>query len=144
MAPPNNRLLIKGATFLHRLLYRVSGGGIGGRFGKAPMLLLTTTGRRSGKPRTVPLLYLADGERIVVVGSNGGDDRDPAWWLNLQHDPRGQMQIGRRRRAVTAGKADPQEKARLWPQITALYAGYDEYQTRTAREIPLVVLRPEA
>src|SRR5262245_52150920 len=78
---------------LHRALYRWSGGRIGGRIGKLPVLLLTTTGRRSGAPRTVALAYLADGGRFVVIGSNAGEDRDPSWWVNLRANPRATVQV---------------------------------------------------
>ena len=107
-----------------------------------PVLLLTTTGRRSGKSRTTPLLYLREGEAIVVVGSNGGSDSTPAWWLNLRSEPHAEVEIGRARTRVTARKASPEEHVRLWAQFTAGYPGYAKYATKTAREIPVVMLEP--
>lgn len=143
MAPPNNRLMIRLASDINRCLYQATGGVIGGRFGKIDILLLTTTGRKTGRKRTAPLLYIKDGEDFVVVGSNGGDDRDPGWWVNLKAEPHGQVQVGWAKTTVTARKATSEEKARLWPRVTGVYAGYDEYQTRTKREIPVVILTPK-
>jgi deazaflavin-dependent oxidoreductase (nitroreductase family) len=142
MAPPNNRLMMRVVTVVNRFLFKLTDGRIGGRFGKVDILLLTTTGRKSGRPRTVPLQYFRDGEDLAVVGSNAGDDRHPAWWLNLQAHPEAKVQIGAGNRPVQARLATPEEKARIWPEVTAVYPGYDEYQTRTSREIPLVLLRP--
>jgi len=143
MASPTNRALIKGMSATHKFWYRVTGGGIGGRFSGAPILLLTTTGAKSGKPRTAPLIYLEDGENIVVVASNGGSDRNPGWWLNLRRDPHAKVQIRGSRKAVRAERASAEEKARLWPRLIEMYEEYDCYQERTAREIPVVILRPE-
>jgi deazaflavin-dependent oxidoreductase (nitroreductase family) len=107
-----------------------------------PVLLLITTGRRSGKSRTNPLLYIRDGDAIVVVGSNGGSDDVPSWWLNLRSDPDAEVEIDRARIPVTARKASPGERARLWPEFTSRYPGYAKYATKTAREIPVVLLEP--
>jgi deazaflavin-dependent oxidoreductase (nitroreductase family) len=107
-----------------------------------PVLLLTTTGRRSGKLRTTPLLYVRDGEAIVVVASNGGSDSFPAWWLNLQSKPQAEVEIRGTRTRVTARKASSAERARLWPKFTSGYPGYAKYATKTAREIPVVILEP--
>jgi len=143
MAPPNNRLMIKVTSALHRCIYQATGGVIGGRFGRANILLLTTTGRKTGRTHTTPLLYIKDGDAFVLVASNAGDDRHPAWWLNLEADPHARVQVGWARTSVTARRATPEEKARLWPRITAVYPGYDEYQARTTREIPVIILTPE-
>jgi len=128
---------------LHVLLYRASGGRVGGRFkNAAPVLLLTTTGRKSGRQRTTPLLYLEQGDRYVVVASVGGAPSHPAWYLNLRDHPAATIQIGDRKLAVSAETAGPEERARLWPQVTQLYPGYDGYQAKTSREIPVVTLTP--
>jgi F420H(2)-dependent quinone reductase len=140
------RLLVRTATkylgALHRLLYRASGGRIGGRLWDLPVVLLTTTGRRSGKQRTVPLCSLRDGNDVVVIASYGGLDRPPAWWLNLEANPQAELLIGRVRRTVTARNAEPGERARLWAEVTARAPGYLEYERRTTREIPVVILQP--
>ena len=143
MAPPNNRLMVKVTSTLNKCLYRATGGVIGGRFGKANILLLTTTGRKSRRKRTTPLLYIKDGDDFVLIASNAGDDRNPGWWVNLKADPHGRVQIGWAKTDVTARQTTPEEKARLWPRIIDVYPGYDEYTTRTTREIPVVILTPE-
>jgi deazaflavin-dependent oxidoreductase (nitroreductase family) len=108
-----------------------------------PVLLLTTTGRRSGKARTTPLTFFRDSTDLVVVASNGGADRPPGWALNLQQTPRAIVEIGTDKMAVTARQASRQERERLWIVITATYAGYARYQERTARLIPVVLLTLE-
>ena len=123
-------------------LYRLSGGRIGGRIAKAPVLLLTTTGRKSGVPRTAPVVYLADGESLVVIGSNAGHGRTPAWSLNLKADPEAEVEVGRERRKVRARVAEGEERAELWRKHNEQYSGFDEYEARTDRDIALFVLEP--
>lgn len=127
---------------LHRFLYRASGGRIGGRLWGLRVVLLTTTGRRSGKRRTVPLCSLRDGEDVVVIASYGGLDRPPAWSLNLAAQPNAQLEDGRERRPVVARTASPDERARLWAEVTAKAPGYLDYERRTEREIAVVILQP--
>jgi len=123
-------------------LYRASGGRLGGRVGKAPVLLLTTTGRRSGQKRTAPVVYLADGERMVVIGSNAGNARVPAWSLNLKANPDAEVELGRRRIPIRARVAEGEERADLWRRSNEQYAGFDDYERRTDRDIALFVLEP--
>jgi F420H(2)-dependent quinone reductase len=125
----------------HKLLYRASGGRVGGSVWGLSILLLTTRGRKTGKLRTTPLCFLRDGDDLVVVASNGGMDWFPSWWLNLLRDPLATVQVGRRRRAIRAREATPEERARLWAQLTSIAPGYLKYQERTARVIPLAILR---
>lgn len=126
---------------MHTLAYRLTGGLLGGRIpGGPPMLLLDHVGARSGKRRTTPLVYLRDGEDVVVVASKGGSPRHPAWFHNLRAHPETTVQVGSRRRPVTARVATPAERSRLWPKVVALYRGYEGYQRRTKRQIPLVIL----
>lgn len=132
--------LLQFAMWLHRTIYRVSGGRVGGRRGSVPILLLTTVGRVTGKQRTVPLQYLADGESLVVVASNGGRPRHPGWFFNLRAEPRVEVEIGRERRAMHAREATEQEREHLWPKVVELWSGYDKYQRGTTRRIPLVIL----
>ena len=108
----------------------------------APVLLLTTTGCKTGRRHTIPLLYLEDGENFVVVASNGGAPRHPAWWSNLRADPEANVEIGGRELRARAQKASPEEKEWLWPRLVAMYGAYENYQRRTDREIPVVILRP--
>lgn len=132
---------MKTVSGTHSALYRASGGRVGGRIHGMPVLLLITTGRRSAKSRTTPLLHVSDGDAIVVVASNGGS-YVPAWWLNLQNNPDAEVEIGRDRTRVTARKASPYERARLWPEFTSRFPSYAKYATRTTREIPVVMLEP--
>lgn len=133
-------VLFRVTTTVHRELYRRTGGKFGGKAGKAQILLLTTTGRRSGKPRTTPLNFLADGDRFVVIASFGGDDRDPQWLKNLQANPVATVEIGARTHGVQGRVATGEEKAQYWPLMVEMYAGYDKYQRGTSRDIPVVIL----
>lgn len=137
-------LALKAVNAVHRFVLQVSGGRLGWDAGGMPVLELTTTGRRSGEPRSVMLTSpLQDGDAIVVVASRGGDDRHPAWFLNLRAQPRVEVALkGGERRPMLARVATADERARLWPRIAAEHHSYAGYQTRTAREIPLVLLGP--
>lgn len=128
----------------HLGLQRLSRGRLLGRVAGMPVLLLTTTGRRSGKDRTTPLTFFRDGADLVVIASNGGADRPPDWSLNLRQNPRAAVAIGTEKLTVTARTASPEERERLWPGITAAYSGYARYQEKTSRQIPVVILTPEA
>lgn len=128
---------------VHAWLYRRTGGRIGHWSGHVNSLLLTTTGRKSGQPRTVPLAYLADGDSFVLVASNGGADRHPAWWLNLEHTPEATIQVGKERLDVVATRADAAESARLWPRLKEVNPFFGWYEQITDRDIPVVVLRPQ-
>lgn len=123
--------------------YRLSGGRLFGKIGTAPVLLLTTTGRRSGEKRTAPVLYMPDGDRLVVIGSNAGNKRPPAWSLNLVAHPDAEVEIGRERRRVRARVAEGDERALLWRRMNEEhYEGFDDYDRRTSRGIRLFVLEP--
>jgi F420H(2)-dependent quinone reductase len=124
----------------NRRVYRMTGGKVGNTLKGAPILLLTTTGRKSGKPRTMPLLYLRDEDRLVVVASSGGSPGHPAWFLNLRDDPDVEIEIGREREHRRARVATVEERERLWPRVVELYGSYADYQSKTTREIPLVIL----
>jgi len=121
-------------------LYRLSGGRIMGKMGGAPIVLLTTKGRKSAQARTVPLLYVTDDSRFVVVASYAGSPTHPAWYLNLEANPNVDLQVGSERFTAVARPASADEKARLWPKLVAIYPRYEDYQKRTSREIPLVIL----
>ena len=124
----------------HRAVYRLTRGRLLGRVAGMPVLLLTTTVRRSGRARTTPLTYFESGADLVIVASNGGEDRPPAWWLNLRDDPHATVTIGTRTQHVTARAATEEEYARLWPTITSTHAGYAAYALRTTRPIPVMLL----
>jgi F420H(2)-dependent quinone reductase len=132
----------KVVTSLHIALYRASGGRIGGSLAGLKILLLTTVGRRTGRPRTTPLGYLPEGSDMLIVASNGGNSWFPAWWLNLRDSPVAQVQVGSSKLAVTARKASPEERERFWPRLVDAYQGYAAYEQKTTREIPVVILSP--
>lgn len=125
---------------LHRWLYRLSGGRIGTRVGPWSALLLVTRGRKSGERRTVGLNYLTDDGRLVVVGSYAGEDRHPAWWLNLLADPRAEVQVGAARYPVAARELEGPDRDRMWARVVETDPSYATYQDRTTRRIPVVVL----
>jgi deazaflavin-dependent oxidoreductase (nitroreductase family) len=140
MRPP--RLMIRLMGRAHAAIYRRSGGARLSSFGAAPVLLLTTTGRRTGKERTVPLLYVKDGEAFAIVGSMGGHDSHPAWVHNLRARPQATVQVGDQVIAVNAREADPDEVARLWLKLVEMYPAYADYRARTSRRFPVVLLMP--
>lgn len=130
-------------------LYRATGGRLGGkwRVGSAfprgiPVCLLTTAGRKTGQPRTSPLVYLADGDRIVLVASQGGLPKHPMWYLNICHNPEVTIQIGSQVRRMRARVADGGERSVLWPRLVEMYADFADYQSWTDRIIPVIICEP--
>lgn len=136
------RLIGKGMSGTHAAIYRASGGKLAGRMFNSPVLLLTTTGRKTDRERTTPLLYLEDGENLVVVASVGGAPRHPDWYWNLKANPEARVQVRDRTLRVRAEEAEGEEKRRLWRMVVEMYPPYEDYQRRTQREIPVFVLRP--
>jgi deazaflavin-dependent oxidoreductase (nitroreductase family) len=135
--------VIKLMTVLNVWAYRLTGGRLGGTFLRgAPICLVTTTGKRSGQPRTVALLYLSDGDDVVLVASKGGMSTSPAWYHNMKANPEVEVQIGTATRRMRARRASDAEKAALWPRLVAMYRDYDQYQARTTRNIPVMILSP--
>lgn len=137
-------LVMKAMNTIHRGVLKLSGGRLGWEAMDMPVLELTTTGRKSGQPRSVMLTSpLQEGSTIVVVASRGGDDQHPAWFLNLRDNPRVEVALkGGAKQPMQARVASADERARLWPKVTADHKNYAGYQTKTAREIPLVLLEP--
>ncbi len=137
---------LKTMNAVHRTILKISGGRVGFRVSGMPVVQLTTIGRKSGQPRTVILTSPAQvGQALVVVASRGGDDRHPAWFLNLQNDPHVHVAVqGGPSLPMLARVATTQERDELWPRITAEHTNYAGYQTRTDRVIPLVLLEPQA
>jgi len=135
--------LLNAVIDAHARIYRTTRGRVGHRIrGFPPMLLLEHTGARSGRRRTIPLGYIRDGRDVVIVASNGGSPRHPAWFHNLLAHPDTTIQVGPSRIAVTARVAGEDERRRLWPRVVDAYHGYEDYQRRTNRTIPLVILEP--
>lgn len=139
-------LAFKAMNALHRSVLKITGGRTGWTASNMPVLELTTTGRKTGRPRSVMLTSpVQQGSTLVVVASRGGDDQPPAWFLNLQHNPEvGVALQGRPTQPMRARVADPDERTRLWPQVIADHQNYADYQARTTREIALVLLEPHA
>ena len=138
-------LAVRAMSAVNTWIFRASGGRLGSRFLRgAPVLLLTTTGAKSGVPRTTPLIYLADGPGVVLVASKGGMSHSPAWYHNLMANPECEVQIGSRTTRMVARRASAEEKAALWPKLVAIYRDYDDYQARTSRDIPVVILTPRS
>ena len=131
-------------TDVHVGLYKLTGGRIGARMlrGSGRMLLLDHVGAKSGKHRTIPLLYIDDGDDVVIVASKGGSHKHPSWYHNLKANPDTTVQIGGEKRQVHAHEAKPREKKRLWPRLVEVWSDYDRYQERTERQIPLMILSP--
>ena len=137
--------IINSAVRLHKAGYRLSRGKLLNRGAGMPVLMLTTRGRKSGEPRTTILTTpLQDGDRIMLVASNNGGDRDPAWVHNLRADPQVEVTMNGTARPMTARVAEPAEKAALWPRIVADHGHYGGYQNKTDRDIPVVVLEPSS
>lgn len=126
----------------HLRRYQASDGADGHLWNGVPCLLLTTTGRKSGAPRTLPLIYGRDGTRYVIVASRGGAPDHPAWYENLAANPRVGLQVGAEKLAATARTAAGEERTRLWAAMAKIWPAYEEYRAKTSREIPVVVLEP--
>jgi deazaflavin-dependent oxidoreductase (nitroreductase family) len=143
------RSIIKAMATVNVWLYRRTGGRVGGtwRIGAGfrnpvPICLLEHRGRKTGRLRTTPLVYLEDGDRVIVVASQAGRPEHPMWYLNLLADPDVTVQVGRTRRPMRARVAEADERASLWPRLVDLYADYASYQSWTERVIPVIVLEP--
>ncbi len=123
-------------------VYRATRGRLMGKVGNAPVLLLTSTGRRSGQQRTAPVVYMADGDDVVVIGSNAGNKNEPGWSFNLKAHPEAHVEIGGEERDVRARVAAGEERERLWKAMNEQYAGFDDYEAKTNRDIAVFVLEP--
>ena len=135
--------VIRVMSRLNTWAYRLTGGRVGGKWLHGePIVLLTVTGRKSGRKLTVPLIHLRDGDRMIVVASKGGMDKHPLWYLNLVANPDVEVQSGSRTYAMRAHTADETEHAHYWPKLVALNADFRDYQARTDRKIPVVILTP--
>ena len=132
------QLILKVIVFL----YNVSGGRIGGKVGNLPVLLLTTTGRKTGKQRTLPVGYIMDGSAYVITASAGGADKHPGWFFNIRSNPQATIQVKDKPIKVTAEIAGPEKKPELWVQLVEVAPNFAGYQKRTSREIPMVILHP--
>jgi deazaflavin-dependent oxidoreductase (nitroreductase family) len=135
--------LVNAAARLNVVAYRLTGGRIGGHLGKAPILLLHHTGRKTGKARVTPVLYLTEGDSLVVVASKGGTDKNPAWFHNLVASDETQVEVGRVRRRVRPRVVSAEEREELWPKLVAIYPSFATYQENAIqRTIPVIALDP--
>ena len=135
---------LKAMNAVHRGMLKLSGGRLGWELSRMPVLELTTTGRKSGQPRSVMLTSpYRDGDALVIVASRGGDDTHPSWFLNLRDNPKVEISLrGQPKQPMHARVASAEERARIWPKLTADHSNYAGYQRKTEREIPLVLLEP--
>jgi deazaflavin-dependent oxidoreductase (nitroreductase family) len=137
------KLFIRPMAKVNTLVYRLSGGRIAGKWTHGePIMLLTTIGRKSGEPRTVPLVFMSDGERVIVVGSQAGMSKDPQWMANAAANPDVTVEIGSTKRRMRARRGTAEEKAHYWPKLCAMNSDYADYQSRTTRDIPILILDP--
>jgi deazaflavin-dependent oxidoreductase (nitroreductase family) len=136
-------ILARSISTTHEQIFKATAGKIGGNVAGMPALILATTGRKSGLVRRTMLTApIVDGDTVVLVASYGGDNRHPAWFLNLRENPEVEVTMRGATRRMTARVASEEQKAELWPRITKKYPGYAAYQRRTDRDIPVVVLGP--
>ncbi len=139
---PMNKTLMKAAGAIHTSLYKIGGGRLTRKMRGSEVVLLTTTGRRSGKQRTTPLFGLADGDNWTLIASQGGHPEHPNWYLNLRDNPDVELQVGSKTMRMRAETAEGGERDRLWSKMGLMYDGYNDYQKLTKRIIPVVVLKP--
>ncbi len=140
---PTTKFIIKWMSRAQTFLYKRSGGKVAGSFLQGtPVALLTTTGRKTGEPRVSPLLFLREGDRVVLVASQGGAAKHPMWYLNLKADPKITVQIKDEVLYLTARDATEQERVEYWPKLVEMYSSFDDYQAWTDRVIPIVICDP--
>lgn len=137
-----NSLAWRQGTKVHVALFRLSGGRVGGKARGAPVVLLHHIGRKSGQERVSPLLYLPDGDDVIIIASKGGAPKNPAWFVNLREMAETTIELPGEKRRVSVQVLTPEQKAEVWPRIVELYPGYAEYQERTERDIPVIRLSP--
>lgn len=138
---PAMRPVTRTFSSLHATAYRLTGGRA--QNAKYPTMLLTVTGAKTGKPRTVPVIYIRDAGRFVIAAAYSGSDTDPVWWRNLRADPSATLEVSGETIGVTAALAGEQERPELWRRLVAMYPYFTEYQKRTTRQIPVIVLTPD-
>ena len=146
MSPAQERIasfVIRGMTALNTWVYRATGGRLGSKFLRgAPVCLITTVGRKTGRKRTVALIYLEDGDDVILVASKGGMTHHPQWFLNMEANPQVWVEIGTTVTPMLARRASDEEKAAYWPRLLEIYPDYADYQARTTRNIPVLILSP--
>jgi deazaflavin-dependent oxidoreductase (nitroreductase family) len=140
---PFTDFFIKWMSRLNTVVYRRGGGeGLGGKFQKQPVVLLTTIGRKTGQPRVSPLIFMRDGDRVIIVASRAGSDKTPMWYLNLKANPKVRLQIKKEVLDLSARDATEHERSEYWPRLVEMYPAFEDYQSWTDRQIPVVVCEP--
>jgi F420H(2)-dependent quinone reductase len=139
---PVTGVVIKWMSRANSWLYKASDGKFGGTFQKRPVALLTTTGRKTGQPRISPLLYLREDDRVILVASQGGREKNPMWYLNLKANPEVSVQIKDEVLQLKAREASEDERAEYWPKLVEMYPSFDDYQSWSDRTIPIVICDP--
>ena len=140
---PQSKFITKWMSRINTFVYKKTDGKLGGKFLKgAAVALLTTTGRKTGEPRVSPLLYLRDGDRVILVASQAGAAKNPMWYLNLKANPKVSIQIKDEVLELTARDATEAERAEYWPKLVEMYSSFDDYQSWTDRVIPVVICQP--
>jgi deazaflavin-dependent oxidoreductase (nitroreductase family) len=136
------KIVLKIALSIYIFLYRLTSGAIGGRMAGLKVLLLTTTGRKTGQLRTTPLGYFKQGGNFIIIASNGGADQNPAWFYNLKSNPQVTLQVGDEHLTAKAEVVDAETRKQLWAELVKMAPGYEKYTQGTKREIPLILLKP--
>jgi len=136
------RLMMRPMTWLNVVLYKMSGGKIFGTLGGSPVVLVTMTGAKTGKIRTIPLIHIPRGDDVILIASQGGMPKHPAWYHNLMAHPDVEIQVGAEKRKMHVRQASDAEKAEVWPLAVSIYKDFDLYQSRTDRNIPVLILSP--
>jgi len=136
------KLLVRAVLSVYIFLYRVTSGAIGGQMAGLKVLLLTTTGRKTGQPRTAPLGYFKHGSSFVIIASNAGAERNPAWFYNLKSNPQVTIQVGNQRLRAKAEQVNSEQRTQLWEELVKMAPRYGKYAQSTKREIPLILLQP--
>ena len=135
--------LIRAITFWNTLLYRISNGRLWHAMGSLPVIFVTVTGRKSGKPRTFPIGALRDGPNLVIAATNGGRDENPAWYYNIKSNNRVQIEMAGKHFPAISHEADPQTREQLWQKLVSVAPTYALYPKGTTRTIPMIILEPE-
>jgi deazaflavin-dependent oxidoreductase (nitroreductase family) len=140
---PITDFFMKWMSRVNTFMYRRGGGeGLGGTFQKIPVALLTTTGRKTGQARVSPVYFLRDNDRVIVAASRAGSEKNPMWYLNLKANPEVKVQIKNEVRDLQARDATDGERAKYWPQLVEMSPSYEDYQSWTDRQIPIIVCEP--
>ncbi len=134
--------MFKQLTQFQVFIYRRSGGKTMGTMRGMPLLLLTTMGRKTGQQRVTPVMYIRDGDNYVITASYAGQDKHPSWFVNLKANPQATIQVGKIANSVMAHQANPEEKKRLWAQLVEQAPFFEDYQKKTTRDIPMMILKP--